>query len=1218
MKKLAIAIFLLVFKGTGAWAQSPTDVKNYVMETTVKVAGKKLVSDLTGLSAGQVNYNIKYLDGFGRPVQEIAIAASPGQKDMVRPIVYDQLGRQTTGYLSYISSTATGEFQGVALMDQAIFYGTTGQKIAMDSSPFSQQVFENSPLQRMFQSGSVGAGFQPGEHYKSMSYRSNTSGETIRQWNPDGSAASSYATGTLSVTIATGEEGEQAIVYADKNGKTVLKKQYLNDGGVTWIETYYVYDQAGQLVYIIPPKAMAAMVTASDYDLAQSGLNGMLYHYAYNEKGQVIEKIVPGGGVLYMIYDPLDRLVLAQDANLRANDQWNYIKYDYKGRLVSQGIYINTTYTTRSGMQGYVSGLSYASDYAEERNTSSTYGYYTNSIFPTSNITPLAFSYFDDYDLDGNGTADYSYAAQGLSGEATSTTFTRGMQTMVRKRTVGNGLADIWLTNVIFYDSEGRAVQTLSNNQLHSTVDNSKTVVTDFLGKPLVTKTEQVAGATTTTIISEFAYDHRDRLTTIDETYNGGSTVRIAGYFYNELGQLIDKKLHSTNSGSNYLQSLDYRYTIRGQLSSINNSTLTSNGLNDETDDVFGMELLYEQADTGIGNTGYYNGMISAVKWKADAPGVAPTSNERSYKFDYDKLLRLKNATYGDRSGSGSWGNTGAYDEKNISYDVNGNILTLERNAILSSSIVAVDDLAYSYTGDKLDNVSDGSGGSYGLFGFKNLTSSGTAYNYDANGNLVADPKKGLTFDYNVLNRTGKITVTTSTNRFIEYTYSADGKLLRRQAFDNNVLVKTTDYVDGFVYEDSALKYFGMAEGRVRDTGSGLKNEYMITDQKGNVRVSFEEQSGAAVVRQENSYYPFGLTMPGSTVPSADNKNLYNGGSEWQNDFADLPDLQQTFYRNYDPALGRFIAVDPMAEASDSYGTYHYAMDNPVMFNDPLGDAASSTMTTTQYISQMIAVANKRGQANLSFHHEWGNKWTDEDGEQYIFTDNPDMLSKDDIEYGGGGDGDEPRNRFRVDQNGDYVVDGDLQEVNIKAYRMSPWERMTSRSENGRDIYTFADGSPDYGAIYWVQAYGQNAGWGTNNPMQKAIYDVAWFYATGEIIGVGGKALWNWGKGLYLSSKAVEEGTNLVYQGFDKAGLVKYVGITEREAAVRFGEHISSGTSRSLLRYEVIPGATGLSRTAARVWEQTLINQYGLQRNGGILLNKINSIAPRNWWQYGL
>lgn len=114
---------------------------------------------------------------------------------------------------------------------------------------------------------------------------------------------------------------------------------------------------------------------------------------------------------------------------------------------------------------------------------------------------------------------------------------------------------------------------------------------------------------------------------------------------------------------------------------------------------------------------------------------------------------------------------------------------------------------------------------------------------------------------------------------------------------------------------------------------------------------------------------------------------------------------------------------------------------------------------------------------------------------------------------------------------------------------------------------------------------------------------------------VVGAAAAKWAIG---GATAAKTGTSVVYQGFDKAGIARYVGITEREAAVRFGEHIGSGTAKSLLRYEVVPGATNLSRTGARVWEQTLINQYGLQKNGGLLLNKINSIAPTNWWQYGI
>ena len=34
--------------------------------------------------------------------------------------------------------------------------------------------------------------------------------------------------------------------------------------------------------------------------------------------------------------------------------------------------------------------------------------------------------------------------------------------------------------------------------------------------------------------------------------------------------------------------------------------------------------------------------------------------------------------------------------------------------------------------------------------------------------------------------------------------------------------------------------------------------------------------------------------------------------------------------------------------------------------------------------------------------------------------------------------------------------------------------------------------------------------------------------------------------------------------------------------------------------------------------EQLIINEYGLQKNGGQLYNKINSISPSKWHQYGI
>ncbi|NVM62214.1 RHS repeat-associated protein [Mucilaginibacter sp. SG538B] len=82
--------------------------------------------------------------------------------------------------------------------------------------------------------------------------------------------------------------------------------------------------------------------------------------------------------------------------------------------------------------------------------------------------------------------------------------------------------------------------------------------------------------------------------------------------------------------------------------------------------------------------------------------------------------------------------------------------------------------------------------------------------------------------------------------------------------------------------------------------------------------------------------------MPGSTVstPVNQNKNLYNGGSKWQNDYGNMPDYYQTYYLNYDAAIGRWVGVDPNPESAESMTVYQYGGNNPVLFNDPLGDQA--------------------------------------------------------------------------------------------------------------------------------------------------------------------------------------------------------------------------------------------------------------------------------------
>lgn len=352
-------IVLILMGSLACFSNEASAQRSFVQEDIIKVPGATTSAQVFSLGQTDRNTNRMYVDGLGRPVQSVAVGASPNQKDIIQPMAYDALGRQTISYLPYASNTASGTYRDNAITEQGSFYNTTGQKHATDAAPYAQQVFDNSPLQRLLRQGSVGSGFQPTEHYKGYEQRTNLSTETIRRWNADGTYAGVYDAGTLNVSIGTDEEGNQTIVYANNSGQTVLKKQYLNEGGTTYTETYYVYNDVGQVVYAVPPKAIKAMESTGNYSLLQTAVDKLLFKYVYDFKGRQVERTVPGGGVAYLIYDPLDRLILAQDANLRTTNKWNYIKYDSKGVAISQGIYTDATNIGRSAMQDHVNNQSY-------------------------------------------------------------------------------------------------------------------------------------------------------------------------------------------------------------------------------------------------------------------------------------------------------------------------------------------------------------------------------------------------------------------------------------------------------------------------------------------------------------------------------------------------------------------------------------------------------------------------------------------------------------------------------------------------------------------------------------------------------------------------------------------------------------------------------------------------------------------------------------------
>ena len=86
----------------------------------------------------------------------------------------------------------------------------------------------------------------------------------------------------------------------------------------------------------------------------------------------------------------------------------------------------------------------------------------------------------------------------------------------------------------------------------------------------------------------------------------------------------------------------------------------------------------------------------------------------------------------------------------------------------------------------------------------------------------------------------------------------------------------------------------------------------------------------AASVKKRHDYYPFGMQTGDSWVAdnTESNNYLFNAGSEQNSTTGNY----QTFFRDYDPALGRMTGIDIMASKYSSVSPYNYAFNDPSVF----------------------------------------------------------------------------------------------------------------------------------------------------------------------------------------------------------------------------------------------------------------------------------------------
>ena len=273
-----------------------------------------------------------------------------------------------------------------------------------------------------------------------------------------------------------------------------------------------------------------------------------------------------------------------------------------------------------------------------------------------------------------------------------------------------------------------------------------------------------------------------------------------------------------------------------------------------------------------------------------------------------------------------------AFSERTVTYDRNGNILSLTRYG--ADTAVPEEALAYSYDGDLLSGVSN-SGSSGG----------GGAYTHDANGNLTRDGLSCLDIEYDDLNLTSRVSSGDTT--LAVYGHLADGTKIRSVDGTGNGL----QYRGSLVYTQTAgqsgspiliLDCALTSAGRIvrwtaADGSVSYRSLIHLRDHLGSVRAVVDGDTGTVI--EASDYYPFGKRIPTVTEPVAPTSpnRWHFSGKESQSFLSAAIPLLDFGARMYDPLTARWTAQDPLAEKYYAVSPHAYCLGNPISLFDPNG-----------------------------------------------------------------------------------------------------------------------------------------------------------------------------------------------------------------------------------------------------------------------------------------
>jgi RHS repeat-associated protein len=209
---------------------------------------------------------------------------------------------------------------------------------------------------------------------------------------------------------------------------------------------------------------------------------------------------------------------------------------------------------------------------------------------------------------------------------------------------------------------------------------------------------------------------------------------------------------------------------------------------------------------------------------------------------------------------------------------------------------------------------------------------SASSYGYDAAGNMSSRTRGGdtETLDWDAEGELSNVSGVGGANA-TSYVYSADGDRLIKHDPDGATLYLGGDEVRWNKASDTvtSTRYYQF-NGATVAMRSGAQVQLLLSDNHGSATVSVD-RSTLAVSRRWLD--PFGIP-----------RGQYSGWSPLIRGFVGgqidtSTNLTHLGAREYDPSLGRFISVDPLADITNpqQLNAYSYASNNPVTASDPDG-----------------------------------------------------------------------------------------------------------------------------------------------------------------------------------------------------------------------------------------------------------------------------------------